>query len=287
MKSKSSKILTGVIAAILIFTFIATPITAQARSIFEWASGYRNFPNELYLVQQESDSCTVAASAMMMRARFYMSGSSKWRSITESAVRPSAMLEGVGIRWEWTYTNGSDSATAGHENVSGITLQQVKNLLRAHPEGIILYTWSPHAVFVTDIVGSTIYCADPAAYVGGKRIPIEDSWLGSCHGDQATILDSVIAYWYVKSYSIGGSPISYSESDIISDPVLNNNSSLSASSIKLGSTININGSASGGTGGYKYAYYFKKSSASTWTTKKIIRLPHRCRLNPLQRLHIT
>ena len=48
---------------------------------------------------------------------------------------------------------------------------------------------------------------------------------------------------------------------------LTNQSSVASSTITLGNTINITGAASGGTAPYKYSYYFKKSSQSTWTTK--------------------
>ena len=47
---------------------------------------------------------------------------------------------------------------------------------------------------------------------------------------------------------------------------LANNSSLSASTITLGSRVTLNGGASGGTSPYKYAFYYKKTTGSSWTT---------------------
>ena len=47
-----------------------------------------------------------------------------------------------------------------------------------------------------------------------------------------------------------------------------NNSTVSATKINLGDTLTIKGAASGGTGSYKYAVFYKASSASTWTTKQ-------------------
>ena len=38
--------------------------------------------------------------------------------------------------------------------------------------------------------------------------------------------------------------------------------------IKLGEKINITCSAKGGTGFYQYAVYYKRASASKWTTKQ-------------------
>ena len=49
---------------------------------------------------------------------------------------------------------------------------------------------------------------------------------------------------------------------------LANNSKISATSITLGNTVTLTGSASGGTGSYKYAVYYKSSSSSTWNTKQ-------------------
>ena len=48
---------------------------------------------------------------------------------------------------------------------------------------------------------------------------------------------------------------------------LTNNSKMESTSIKLGSTINITGSATGGTAPYKYSYYYKQASSSAWFTK--------------------
>ncbi len=48
--------------------------------------------------------------------------------------------------------------------------------------------------------------------------------------------------------------------------VLQNNSTISATSITLGNTVKVNGAAIGGKGGYQYAVYYKKAASSTWTT---------------------
>jgi len=46
---------------------------------------------------------------------------------------------------------------------------------------------------------------------------------------------------------------------------LENKSTVSATSFKVGDKITIKGSASGGTSPYKYAYYYKKSTATSWS----------------------
>ena len=49
------------------------------------------------------------------------------------------------------------------------------------------------------------------------------------------------------------------------DTALTNTSTISATSIKLGTVLTITGKATGGTTPYKYAAYYKKASTSTWT----------------------
>ena len=44
-----------------------------------------------------------------------------------------------------------------------------------------------------------------------------------------------------------------------------NNSTVSATSVAVGSTVTINGAASGGVAPYKYAYYYKKSTSAAYT----------------------
>lgn len=49
---------------------------------------------------------------------------------------------------------------------------------------------------------------------------------------------------------------------------LKNTSTLSASSITVGSSVIANASSTGGIGPYQYAVYYKKSSSSTWSTAR-------------------
>ena len=46
-----------------------------------------------------------------------------------------------------------------------------------------------------------------------------------------------------------------------------NNSTVSSTSVKKGETVTITGKASGGTGSYQYAFYYKRGDATSWTTK--------------------
>ncbi len=47
--------------------------------------------------------------------------------------------------------------------------------------------------------------------------------------------------------------------------VLTNNSTVSATNVTAGTEVTMTGKATGGTSPYKYAYYYKKSTESTWT----------------------
>ena len=46
---------------------------------------------------------------------------------------------------------------------------------------------------------------------------------------------------------------------------LTNNSTVSATSVTAGTEVTMTGKAAGGTSPYKYAYYYKKSTESSWT----------------------
>lgn len=49
-------------------------------------------------------------------------------------------------------------------------------------------------------------------------------------------------------------------------PQLKNSSSLSAKTILKGESVTVRGAASGGAGGYQYAYYYKRTTSDNWTT---------------------
>ena len=160
-------------------------------------------PDSIYLTQVGSSTCTLSATAMMLRARMYLSGNDLWRTISEQSVRPTAWVEGVGLKWSFTYTVQDSSMKVANASVSGISASQLKSLLDQHPEGIVLYCGKlPHAVFLTDYEGDTFYCAEPIESYSGKRIPLAESYLGYKYGTQETILARVTAYWYISTYSI-------------------------------------------------------------------------------------
>ncbi len=160
-------------------------------------------PETVAVAQSQSGTCTLASAAMMIRARMYLSGNSKWSSITEHDIRGDVWLEGAGIYYSWTYTTVGVIITGDHEDVSGLSDSQLSALLKRHPEGIEIHCASvPHAVLVTDYTDGVFYCFDPAQYYSGRRIPLTASWLGETLGSQSSILSSITSYWYISSYSI-------------------------------------------------------------------------------------
>ncbi len=52
----------------------------------------------------------------------------------------------------------------------------------------------------------------------------------------------------------------------VTSSTLTNNSKMSSTSIALGNSVTLTGAASGGTSPYTYAFYYKKSTASSYTT---------------------
>ncbi len=169
-----------------------------------------SFPSSLYLRQITNVSCTRASNTMMCRARAYLSGNDNWSNITEyDLTNCGAWSDSYGMSWNYTLSKPGDgihSISVSETAVSGLSLGTVKALLNAHPEGFVMYCGRlPHAIFITDYQGDTIYCADPGWGYSGDRRPLTSSYFGTCYGSQANILANVTAYWYVAGYNISSS----------------------------------------------------------------------------------
>ena len=169
-----------------------------------------SFPSSLYLRQITNVSCTRASNTMMCRARAYLSGNDNWSSITEyDLTNCGAWSDSYGMSWNYTLSKPGDgihSIRVSETAVSGLSLGTVKALLNAHPEGFVMYCGRlPHAIFITDYQGDTIYCADPGWGYSGARRPLTSSYFGTCYGSQTNILANVTAYWYVAGYNISSS----------------------------------------------------------------------------------
>ena len=77
---------------------IVSAIIALSVMIGSVSLAATDLSSEVYLAQQGSSTCTLASAAMMIRARFYKSNNSLWKSVTESSIRSKAWIEGSGLR---------------------------------------------------------------------------------------------------------------------------------------------------------------------------------------------
>ena len=193
---KPKRILSILLTAVLCIGLLSA-LAAPARAA-------EILPQELYIAQSRGGVCTLASSTMLVRSTLYLNGSSHWDEATESSVAGAAWLSGAGLLYSWTYRANGCSVSVEHTDLHGITPDELKALLDEHPEGIVFYCIGcPHAVFLTDYEGDTFYCADPAPYVAGERIPLDASWLGECYGhSQDAVLANATAYWSVTDCSV-------------------------------------------------------------------------------------
>lgn len=164
-------------------------------------------PDALYLQQQSSNSCTLCSATMMIRSCLY-NNDEDWGAVTEQAVAEMAWTE-AGLSWHWNWSDGENTVRVVHQACSGLSAQELSDLLTDHPEGIVLYCGGSthHGIFLSEYRDSVFYCADPAVGYAGERIKLEDSLLGSRLGTQDAILRGVTAYWYIEQYT--RSPIVY------------------------------------------------------------------------------
>ena len=190
------RILSILLIAVLCFGLLAALGTsAQAAEIL---------PQELYLEQSRGGICTMTSAAMLLRSALYVNGSSHWSEIGEREAANACWLWGQGIMYQWSFETDYASISVERTELYGITAEELKAVLDAHPEGIEFYCGNvPHAVFLTDYEGDTFYCADPAPYNSCRRIPLADSWNGyRLGGTQDAVLRNATAYWAITDMEI-------------------------------------------------------------------------------------
>lgn len=156
----------------------------------------------LFLTQEGKYTCTLASCAMMMRRYSLLRGDAQWNTITESSIRSVAWLEGVGIYWSFKYSTGLPSPIqVGRNTLPGGNANEaiLKNLLKEHPEGVVIYHYSSsvsHAVLLTDYTDGVFYCADPSPGMPPSRIPLDTAYV--------VRVNNATAYWYVTSPAVPG-----------------------------------------------------------------------------------
>ena len=93
-----------------------------------------------------------------------------------------------------------------------------------------------------------------------------------------------IALDYAKQIENEQSAKVETKTEIVSEDTIhyfNNTSSISASDIILGDTIEIKGSADSGNAPYTYAYYYKRTYSTSWTTIKGFSSDNKASVQPL------
>ena len=192
---KSKRVLSILLITILCFGLLAA-VAAPAQAV-------QDLPETFYMEQSRGGICTMVSSAMLLRSALYLNGDSRWEDISESVAASACWIWGIGLAYDWSYEADDISITVGHTDLYGVSVEELKALLDAHPEGIVFYCGGvPHAVLLTDYEDDTFYCADPAPYCSGSRVALSDSWLGYRLGSQENILRCATAYWSITDSNL-------------------------------------------------------------------------------------
>lgn len=202
---KTKKIVAVLLTITLLFCFLAVaPSAVSAVESNAEAVGSASVPNNVYVKQQESVTCTLAAATNMLRARFYLSGNDDWQNVTESSVHPSGWTNNQGLNGEFNYSYNGNSAHLSMGTVSQMSVASLKWLLDEHPEGVVIYSQSAqtHAVLATDYVGDTFYCVDSDPGTSYGRVPLSSTTILGRYGSQANILANITKYWVISNYNI-------------------------------------------------------------------------------------
>lgn len=192
---KSKKILSVLLAVLMFISIVPVGTTTSHAVTFNELNA-----SNVFLKQEGSRTCTLCSTAMMMRRYSMLRGDTGWSSITESAIKPTAWINGTGLKWSFSYSNSSvSSISVGHYTLPGGSGNEalIQAELKKCPEGIVIYNESaPHAVLLTDYSNGTYYCADPAGGVAKGRIPLSSAY--------KVTITNVTAYWKVTSPIVNG-----------------------------------------------------------------------------------
>ena len=158
---------------------------------------------DVFLKQVNGDmQCTLVAATMLLRRAAMLSGYPNWADITTDQVRKDAWVEGVGLKYSFSYAGFTvNKAQFGNDRVN-----EAIALLQQHPEGIVIYDQygrsRPHAVLLTDYTDGIFYCADPSDAVAYGRIPVSQ---GLVRVEEAEF------YYYISGPSIPAPTASVTE----------------------------------------------------------------------------
>ena len=113
----------------------------------------------------------------------------------------------------------------------------------------------------------------PYTYALMYKKSTSDTWtkIGKKYGTQSTgsfIPGKAVKYDIMINVKDGTGKIKSKTFTVDVKNPLKNKTTVNADTVKVGEKIVLKGAASGGTIGYKYAFYYKKSKNSTWTEMK-------------------
>ncbi len=199
-KQKAKSIFKGFLSLMLVAAMLVgftTPMMSMEANAVTFS---QLNDSSVFLKQNGRTTCTLCAATMMLRRYSMLRGDAGWNTITESALRSTAWIEGTGLKWSFSYSNSSvNSISVGHYTLPGGSANEAKLQaeLQNCPEGIVIYNESvPHAVLLTDYTNGVYYCADPLGSVTEGRIPLTSAY--------KVRIDNVTAYWKVTSPVVPG-----------------------------------------------------------------------------------
>lgn len=221
------KIITSILTMCLAFNIL---LTTKGVSLVKAATP---ISDDIYAKQQESDTCTLESTTMMLRSRAFLNGYTDYKEITEHKNRylPNIWIEGVGLKWFFNYYMYEDRNYTDYMHVihikleKGITENELISLLSKHPEGVLIYHRfynnepNPHAIFITDYdeIEKTFYASDPSNRCPEGRIKLSDTTIGERYnGNVSEILKNTNDYWCIDQYCVDGNYV-YVGSDIPKD----------------------------------------------------------------------
>lgn len=176
--------------------------------------------DSVFLKQQTSITCTLASATMMLRRTAIIADFAEWAEITETGLMEVAWIEGVGLRWDFSYYG----MTVGHGYYPSDSDKKLFmiDLLEKYPQGVVVYNTGKkgqnHAIFLCDYDASAdiFYVADPASNIASGRIPLSES---SIVGDtQADKIANLSAYWYVSTPEVKYENGKYTSSGKVANP---------------------------------------------------------------------
>lgn len=167
---------------------------------------------EIYKVSKYvSGDCVLCANAYMLKRMALLCKTPKYTNISNSTLRGIASFDGgdgykndVYYTYSFTNTDGMKFNVKHGVFSSGNQVAKLKELLKTHPEGIVVYDRMlskgyPHAVLITGYNSSNgkFYCVDSALNSNGLNKGI------TYYSD--SIMDSIYNcddYWYLSSVTL-------------------------------------------------------------------------------------